>query len=137
MKLRGLTLWQPMAWAVKAGHKDIENRTWPPRGGVTHLAIHAGAKYHKPHADQIREILGLDVPTRSEAIQGAIIAVAKVVGCVEESTSRWFSGPFGWVLDEVQPLKRVIRRGGMLGLWKLSALDLESLRDQLPGLPWD
>lgn len=131
--IRGLTLWQPMAWAIAAGHKPIENRSWRPRG-VTHLAIHAGSKYHRPHADQMLEFLGIEPPARSELDRMAIIAVARLNGFVESSDSPWFSGPFGWCLEEVRALADPIPRKGMLGLWSVTLEERQEIERQVPGL---
>lgn len=135
MNIRGLTLWQPMAWAIAAGHKRIENRPWKPWAGVTHLAIHAGAKYHAPHAMQIRSVLGIEVPPRDQLAFGAILCVARLVGYVHEDDAiqgpdhadPWFSGPFGWKLTDVRALETPIPRKGSLGLWSLSDAEIKAV----------
>lgn len=119
IEIRGLTLWQPMAWAISDLDKRIENRPWKPWAGVTHVAIHAGLTYHRPHAEQIAEVFGIEVPKRSDLPKGAIVAVARLAGCVEESDDPWFSGPFGWVLDDVVKLPEPIPIKGAMGLWHL------------------
>jgi len=133
-----------MSWAIAAGYKTIENRPWKPHAGVTHVAIHAGKTWHEPHREQMIELLGIDCPPKSDHVLGAVLATARIVGWVHEdgrhairppyrgqddwSTSRgrlaavdspWFSGPFGWLLDEVTPLMEPIPCKGALGLWKL------------------
>lgn len=136
--IRGLTLWQPMAWAIAAGHKRIENRPWKPWKNVTHLAIHAGAKYHADHARQITEHIGIEVPPRSELVFGAIIAVARLAGYItggdqfptQHHHDPWFSGPFGWLLDEVAALDEPVPCKGHLGLWNLQPEDLDALHKQ-------
>ena len=130
-RIRGLTLWQPMGWAIAAGHKPIENRPRKPYRGVTHLAIHAGAKFHAPHAEQIRDYLGIEVPPRGELVHGAIICVVRLTGYVTESESPWYSGPFGWTLADVKPLPVPIVRKGALGLWRLTDVEMMNLRLQL------
>ena len=50
----------------------------------------------------------------------AIIGVVDLVDVVEASRSKWFGGPFGWVLRNPRPLRRPIPFGGRLGLWTLS-----------------
>ena len=123
MEIRGLTLWQPMAWAIAAGHKPYENRPWQPHRGVTHLAIHAGKKYHQPHVDQIRE-LGIDVPAKADLAFGAVLCVAELrwwrpFGGGAGWASPWASGPFVrrvqpvWVADDPIPCS------GALGMWRI------------------
>lgn len=131
MQIRGLTLWQPMAWAVAAGHKPIENRPWRPYRDVTHVAIHAGQRWHRIHEMQIRRLLGIDVPKQAHR-HGCIIAVARIAGVVTKSDSPWFSGPYGWVLDEVVALDDPVPCKGSLGLWRLPIIESVKMEKQLP-----
>ncbi len=77
--IRGLTLIQPMAWAIfhglggeslGRGLKDVENRTWPPpidRLGKP-LAIHGGKTWDKGYEQMVREVLHLDaLPAEAHA----------------------------------------------------------------------
>src|SRR5262249_36185898 len=71
-------------------HENIENRSWPTnyRGPVL---IHASLKIDKqPCVDH-----GLD-PTKLET--GGVVGIAKIVDCVTTHRSRWFEGPYGFVL---------------------------------------
>jgi hypothetical protein len=72
--LRVLTVRQPHAWAIIAGHKDVENRSWrftlPPR---TTVALLAGKQYDPP--------LDVRVPDYpQEFVHGAVIGVVTVLG---------------------------------------------------------
>lgn len=123
--LRGLTLWQPMGWAVWKKFKLIENRGFRPWPGVTHVAIHAGKRWHEDHRLQIREYLGINVPQRdsSEIHHGAVLAIARLGKIWTEDDEgvehqRWFSGPLGWELQDVQPLDPIPCQGAQ-GLWLL------------------
>ena len=124
--IRGITLYQPMAWAIAAGHKRIENRRWKPWGGVTHLAVHAGQKYDRRYVDFI-EGLGVAVPERAELVFGAVIAVARLAGYVEVSSDPWFTGPYGWLLADVVAVEPIACPGA-LGLWQLPQAVLERVR---------
>lgn len=140
--MRGLTLWQPMAWAVAEGHKPVENRVWPlPRPLMgEHFAVHAGKKYDAAWAAMIRDEFGLDVPPREQLALGAVVAVATFVACVDErecaaltpgalypmgvsapleAVRRWFSGPYGFLLGNVRKLSEPIPCRGFQGLWTL------------------
>lgn len=116
MKLpeRALSVRQPWAWAILNG-KDIENRSRRThyRGDVL---LHASLKYERsarppnghpwpPH------IVGADFQI------GGIIGVVEIVDCVEESTSPWFAGPFGYVLANPRPLAFMPMMGA-LGFFK-------------------
>ena len=56
------------------------------------------------------------LPPRDEMRLGGIVGSCEVVDCVAEHRSKWFIGPFGFVLKNAQkrPFKKV---GGALGLW--------------------
>jgi hypothetical protein len=106
--IRGLTLHRPWGWAVRALNKRVENRTHPcflPVG--SYIAIHNGKKWDENGAQFLEEInpSGLfENPENDQEDCGLIVCVARFVGCVEYSSSEWFSGPYGWVLDNVYPL---------------------------------
>jgi len=113
-----------MAWAISDYTKRVENRPWRPWHGVTHVAIHAGQTWHRPHVDQIEETFDIEVPT--DLPQGCIVAVAKIAGCVMRSDDPWFSGPYGWLLSDVVKVQP-IECTGSRGLWKLPELIHEQL----------
>lgn len=127
--IRGLTLWQPMAWAIsdlkEPQAKRIENRPWQPWAGVTHVAIHAGSKYHRPHAEQIAEAFGIEVPRKLP--HGVVLCVARIDGVADPTCSDpWFCGPgvdgdpnYGWRLADVVRLPSPLPCRGALGLWRL------------------
>lgn len=117
-----LTLKQPWAWCVAAGHKSVENRTWKPWSTILGqpIAIHAGAALERAALATLSERFGLR-PVASELARGAVVAVAVVDGFVTEADAPddpWFTGPYGWVLRDVVAIPPVACRGGQ-GLWKL------------------
>src|SRR5215207_9203094 len=106
---RALTIRQPRAWAVVAGHKDVENRSWstPFRGTI---AIHAGyaedlEAYTELVAERGRELV---IPPYELMTRGAIVGVVDLVDCVESHSSSWFEGPYGFVLANAKMLERPI-----------------------------
>lgn len=125
--IKGLTLWQPWAWAVAYAGKQVENRSWkPPRQLVGEwIAIHAGQRFDRSAVQQIRE-LGIELAAECSQ-KGVIVAVARLVGVVEESADPWFVGPVGWVLGEVQAVKPLPCSGSQ-GLWNLPPDVLAELR---------
>lgn len=91
---RALTLWQPWAWLVAAGHKPIENR--PPGFSFKSFRgdfwIHAGAEpndkafqesWRQAH-DLAKQIIGADFrfPCHGELSFGAIIGRATITGII-------------------------------------------------------
>lgn len=152
--MRGLTLWQPMAWAVAENHKPVENRSWPlPDQFVgERFAVHAGKKYDDPWAEMIRSEFGLDVPKCGEIALGAVVAVATFASCIDhagcdsltddvlrelgmtvrvERVRDWYSGPYGFLLRDVQKLAEPIPCRGFQGLWTLPPPIEKAVVDQL------
>lgn len=98
--MRALSIMQPWAWLIVAGHKDVENRTWSTayRGPVL---IHAGKRFDFDPAQ------GWDWPDieRPAAFDlGGLVGEAEIVGCVTGMSSRWFFGPYGFVIRNARPL---------------------------------
>jgi hypothetical protein len=68
----------------------------------------------------------------------AICGVARVVDIVTKSRSRWYYRPddgsinYGWVLDDIEPLKRPILCKGALGPWDVPPGVLRTIKKQLP-----
>lgn len=125
--LRALTLIQPWAWAVAHAGKAIENRTWPPPKWLVgqRLAIHAGMKWDEDAVAFIEDVSGRAPP--AERTHGAIVAIAKVAGVLEDcdvdrggarrsANLEWFAGPCGWLLEDVVAIEPLPCKGAQ-GLW--------------------
>lgn len=101
-----LSIRQPWAWLITAGHKDIENRTWATkfRGPVL---IHAGkgmTRVEYDNCDWTSRDLGVCLPHFLALQRGGIVGMAEIVDCVESSDSPWFTGPYGFVIRNARPL---------------------------------
>lgn len=106
---------QPWATALALYGATVLNR--PHRLPAKYLggqvAIHA-ATYRDPFRERvergrIRDRTGVTVPAALP--YGAIVAVGRLTGCVESSSSPWFEGPFGWVVEDVRAVTPVATRG--------------------------
>ena len=141
--MKALTLWQPWAWAVAFGGKDVENRTWAPPVGIERerIAIHAGrrlvpledpawadckARLREASKRSTRILPALPIlPGRDDLPHGAIVATAIVKGVigpfpvVKADPSPWWSGPWGWELEDVIPLERAVPCAGTQRLWEV------------------
>ena len=122
--MKALSVRQPWAWLIANGYKDIENRTWSTkyRGPVL---IHASARritYAEYDAalDVVIEYekrtgRHVDIPGisnfRAAPWRGAIVGVATITGCIVESASPWFSGPYGFTLEAARPLSHRPMKG--------------------------
>ena len=124
--MKALTIRQPWAWAIIHAGKDIENRSWNTKLRGT-IAVHAGFAYDK-HAKLPR---GVKPPHEEQIVRGAIIGVADIVDVVERHRSKWFSGPFGFVLANPRALRRPIFCPGRLSFWEVSPSVLKAIRRQL------
>lgn len=84
MILPCLTIRQPWAWLIVAGHKDVENRSWsrPYRGP---LLIHAGLSLDEDGFD-MAERMGIAVP---EALhRGAIVGIVDLFDVSDRHKTR-------------------------------------------------
>jgi hypothetical protein len=108
-QIKALSLTQPWAWLVANGHKDIENRTWRTnyRGWVY---IHAskrmtGADYRRVAEFTARVNPAIKLPPIGQLTDlGGIVGAVKIVGCVNNSDSPWWMGPFGFTLRFARPI---------------------------------
>lgn len=137
MQLAVLTVRQPWAWAIAAGYKTIENRSWPPPNDLIGqlLVIHAGKALDKPGVEECRQLVPAGAcPDTFDS--GAIIAVARLTHVITESADPWFSGPFGWVLTDATPIPPV-ECLGKLGIWHLPSTIEEIVMRQLQQVGFD
>lgn len=131
--MRALTLWRPWPWAILHGGKDIENRPWAcPRSLVgVPIALHAGKVWDEETAEEFAapgewHLEGFP-PRKADHPEGAIVGLATVARVLHESSlidradparsSRWFMGPWGWVLRDVIALPEPVPCRGAQGLW--------------------
>ena len=84
----------PWAHLIIHGGKDIENRSYRTRyrGPLLILAS------KKPSDSKEAPRVPADVKF------GGIVGIVRVIDCVEKSASKWFEGPFGFVLRDPKPL---------------------------------
>ena len=117
--MKAISIRQPWAWLIVNGYKDVENRTWSTkhRGPIL---IHTGKKLD-PYFDEIRQdVLAqrVEFPDAKHIERGGIVGQVNLVDCVTESGSEWFNGPYGFVLEDAQPLPFKPCRG-RLGIFDL------------------
>ncbi|WP_373635520.1 hypothetical protein [Yoonia sp. SS1-5] len=115
-----LSVRQPWAWAIVAGHKKIENRSAGSirAGGMTcrRIAIHAASGLKQDEYDWGAWRLarhGLDCPRPDQLVRGAIIGAVDVVDIVSESDSEWFGGQMGLVLDHAAMCDPIPAKGAL------------------------
>lgn len=128
-----LSIRQPYAWLIVNGWKDIENRDWASnfRG---RLLIHAGKTYsrkaHAEYAEGMLEDHQIALPAFEEMQLGGIVGSATMVDCINESASRWFFGPHGFVLKDAR-VRPFVPLNGQLGIFKVRSSLLEDERQEV------
>lgn len=125
-----LTLQQPWPWAIVTLGSRIINRGWFPNRDIIGrpIGLHGGVI---PRGSRYRsaEMIAADLAETHSAtdkigngypwlIEG-IFAVVTVKEVVQSSSSPWFQGPYGWVLDDVTILNHPIPVRGMQGFWSI------------------
>jgi hypothetical protein len=124
--VKALTIRQPWAWAIVFAGKNIENRTWITKYRGP-LLIHAGDAYNAD-AELPR---GVRVPPRDDLTFGAILGVVDLVDVVEDHRSRWFFGPYGFVLKNARAFAKPLPCKGRLGLWSPTPQQVAAVRRRL------
>lgn len=121
---KALSIRQPWVWAILNAGKRIENR---PRRYHYRGPICLHASRYKPKQIDV-DALNTCIPDflprgdlhGAQSLQrGGIIGTAEIVDCIEASDDPWFFGPYGLVLENVQPVEFIPVKGA-LGLfnWK-------------------
>lgn len=120
MSARAISVNAYWAWAIREGHKRVENRNWSTRHRGQ-LLIHAAKNDEHDH-EAIRFItsqLGFPMPhDEIAALRGCIIARCELVSCdpyringVAQFSDPWAWGPICWTLSDARPLPPIPTRG--------------------------
>lgn len=112
-----LSVRQPWAWAIVAGHKTVENRVWSTvyRGP---LLIHASTRFVRADVEALRRGHGL-APQDGELIFGAVIGRVQLVDVVTDSGDAFaLPGHYHFVLAAAEALRRPVPCKGRLGLFQ-------------------
>lgn len=111
--MKALSIRQPWAWLIVNGYKDVENRTWSTNVRETVL-IHAGKRFDREGYDFVRRAFPqVPLPRVTRFDLGGIVGQARISDCVEESDSPWFFGPYGFVMEDREPLPFQSCRGSL------------------------
>jgi hypothetical protein len=120
--MKALSVRQPWSWLIVQGFKDIENRTWQTSFRGTVL-IHAGMTMDQEGYEDVRaRFPDIPLPPIEELDRGGIVGQCDITDCVSQSDSQWFSGPYGFVIENATPLPfRPLR--GKLGFFEVDLTD--------------
>ena len=117
--IRCLTIKQPWAWLIVAGHKTLENRTWST-GYRGPLLIHAAAR---PDADAnwfmtaVAHDTGIQFPDRLPL--GSIVGQVNMTGVTTYSRDYWFDGPNAFIFEDATQFERPFPYKGQLGFYNV------------------
>ncbi len=120
--MKVLSIRQPWAYLIATGLKDIENRTWMTSFRGVFL-IHAGKSFDYQGYHWVISEIGLALPAPHRFETGGIVGEAEIVDCVTRYDSRWFSGPFGFVLRNARP-REFNPVSGKLGFFEIETESL-------------
>jgi hypothetical protein len=100
--MKCLSIRQPWAWLVVNGWKNVENRGWATRHRGD-LLIHAAASMTRADYESCRIVVDgihddLAMPMYEDLPRGGIVGEVKLLDCVDDHPSPWFTGPVGWVM---------------------------------------
>ncbi len=133
-EMRAISVIQPWAHCIIHEGKNIENR---PR--ITHyrgtVLIHASKKKDPDRFLWLSEDYNIDLEIDDLSF-GAIIGIADIVEVitkrqVDRKTKKWFMGKYGYILENMKPLKKPIPTKGALGFWKVKGRLLRRCLNQL------
>ena len=126
--MKAISIQQPWAWLIIEApplwRKPVENRTWKTdyRGWIQ---IHAAKECTQDEYDAAVKFvrtfnanLAAMIPPLKELDRGGIIGSVFLSDCVRHHPSRFFTGPFGFVLEKPLPCKFLPMRG-MLGIFNV------------------
>lgn len=126
-----LSVRQPWAWAIISGGKDIENR---PRSTEFQGRLYIHASKAKAPDKEVGEMCELAAEEKGvepariraryerERVFGKVIGSVEIVGCRDESDSRWFGGKYGYVLRKPVRLAEPIDLRGALSIFNAAGL---------------
>lgn len=124
--MKALSVRQPWAWLIVNGWKNVENRTWATkvRGRIL---IHAAKGMTRGDYEACLLFIAsmgmaVPVPSFNDLDRGGIVGETTILDCVHHHHSEWFTGPWGFVLDESYP-HLFIPCKGALGIFECNTTE--------------
>jgi len=115
-----LSVRQPWADLIASGIKDVENRSWST-GFRGRILIHASRNVDVAAVPRLLGLLGLASASLYSPTTGALVGLTTIVDCVTDHPSRFFTGPYGFVLEDSRVLPEPIPLAGRLGIFTVPA----------------
>jgi len=118
--VKALSLNKPWAWLIFHG-KDVENRKWPTKYRGP-LLVHASLNYDQDGDVWVTQHFPkIEIPENLPS--GAIVGKVNLIDCVSTHPSKWFFGPYGFVLNNPIEYVKSIKYKGQLGLFEVECCD--------------
>lgn len=118
--MKAISIKQPWAYAILHCGKDIENREWYTKYRGEFL-IHASKKFDMEGYNFIKNELNVNLPSEwKEFPRGCIVGKVFIIDCVKNYDSKWFFGPFGFVLMNPIALEYPKEWKGQLGFFEVN-----------------
>lgn len=128
--MKALSIRQPWAWLIVMDWKPVENRTWCTKHrGPTLIHAAKGMTREEYEAAKLlawRINSEIVLPEFYDLERGGIVGMATLTDVANFSFSHWFSGPYGFVMDDPKPLPFVSLKG-QLGFFEVSDTLLPAL----------
>ncbi len=107
--MKALSILQPWPWGIFNLGKDVENRSWRTHFRGRFL-IHTGKGFDDDGFEYLIDE-GFRVPDPAKLPRGGLVGSAVIRDCVQASDSRWFFGPYGFVLQGAKEMPFIPWRG--------------------------
>ena len=129
--LKSLTVHQPWAWAIAAGHKRVENRSWatPYRGDLLIIAGRSRASLEA--GNELLRSLGCWLP--DGYVYGAAVCIVTLYAVLPLNELLKLyqphpiaTGPFCWMLSDARPLREPIPMTGHLSLRSVTSASVKT-----------
>lgn len=133
MDFRCLAVRQPYAWAICAGAKTIENRSWitKHRGQIVIVASSTAVQIKALQKAAKPKVLSV-----SHLVTSAAIGVADILDVLplnlDLESNPWAFGPYCWVLANARLFKKSIPCKGKLNLYTPDETLARQIEEQLP-----
>lgn len=131
--MKTIAVRQPWATMIVLGEKTIENRSQPTRyrGRVLiHSAKNTDAEAMK-HIQQLQD----EMNEHYIWPVGVIIGCVDIIDCVSDSTNEWFTGPWGYVLENAVMFNEPIPARGQLGIYDTQFITVSAAANILGKTP--
>ena len=130
--MRAITLWEPWATFIAAGHKRFETRSWSTqfRGNI---AIHASKRWQRDQKAILAQLVGKHPELEEYKAYifplGCVVAACRLVkihrvedvrhelSALELALGDYSDGRFAWELEIVRLPPKPIPAAGMQGIW--------------------